>query len=146
MQGLGAFNSYDILERVISVDSLEVQHDYQLAARLEELGSLKKGWYGGQGLNLDAKKLNRLSQLLIGHYPEAVAVPAVVPTPEGNLLLEWDAPGDPSVDIDLQSLTAEYHAFSPDYGDVERSFDLATETAVPEFCQFLQDNIQPPAT
>jgi hypothetical protein len=142
VQGVGAFNSWDRLEKMISVDSLEIQQDYQLAARLEELAALNDGWYDKKGKAPAKEKLARLASHLLGHYPESLALPAIVPTPEGNLLLEWDAEGDPSVDLDLDTLTASYHAFGMNGGELEREFDLSSEAAWAGFYEFLQANIE----
>lgn len=143
VQGVGAFNSWDKLEKIVSVESLEIQQDFQLAAKFEELSSLEDGWYDGQGLAPSTEKLAKLASNMIGHYPESLALPAIVPTPEGNLLLEWDAEGDPSVDVDLASMTANYHSFSLGGGEKENSFELRDESAWPVFYEFLAQNIEP---
>lgn len=142
VQGVGAFNSWDRLEKMISVDSLEIQQDYQLAAKFEELSSLVDGWYDGQGKAPAKESLAKLASHMIGHFPETLALPAMVPTPEGNLLLEWDAEGAPSVDIDLVSLSASYHSFSLGGGETERSFELGEGAVWPDFFDFLNANIE----
>lgn len=143
VQGVGAFNSADILERIVSLDSIEIQQNYQIAAKFEELSALTDGWYGGQCNAPDKEKLAKLATHMIGDYPETLAIPLIVPTQEGNLLLEWDAEGHPSLDIDLGSMTSNYHAFSPEGGEIERSFELGTDTVWPAFFEFLQENIKP---
>jgi hypothetical protein len=142
VQGVGAFNSSDRLEKMISVDSLEIQQDYQLAAKLDELAALSDGWYDKKGKAPAKVKLTWLASHLLGHYPESLALPAIVPTPEGNILLEWDAEGDPSVDLDLDTLTASYHAFGMNGGELEQEFDLNNEAAWAGFYEFLQANIE----
>lgn len=141
--GVGAFNSWDKLEKMVSVESLEIQQDYQLAAKFEELSGLGDGWYDGKGKAPAHEKLDKLASHMVGHYPESLALPAIVPTPEGNLLLEWDAEGDPSVDIDLAAMTASYHSFSLCGGEKERDFGLSDEAHWPLFFEFLQENIEP---
>jgi hypothetical protein len=125
------------------LDSIEIQQNYQIAAKFEELSALTDGWYGGQCNAPDKEKLAKLATHMIGDYPETLAIPLIVPTQEGNLLLEWDAEGHPSLDIDLGSMTSNYHAFSPEGGEIERSFELGTDTVWPAFFEFLQENIKP---
>lgn len=146
VQGVGAFNSWDKLEKMISVESLEIQPDYHLAAKFEELSGLSDGWYDGQGKAPDKDKLDQLAGHMIGHYPESLPLPAIVPTPEGNLLWEWNAEGDPSVDIELNSLTASYHAFSPGGGETEQIFELGEASNWPAFFDFLRASIAPHLT
>ena len=82
MQGVGAFDSWDRLQKVVSVNSLEVQPDYQIAVRFDELRTLEDGWHDGQGMAPDKGKLDQLAPRVIGHYPEKLPVPAMIPTPD----------------------------------------------------------------
>ena len=95
-----------------------------LLEKFDELSRLKAGWYDGQGAAPDADRLKSIAQTLANSYPEHLPLPTIVPTPDGNLLLEWGAEGDPSLDIDLTSMKANFHAFSPDDKDVEAEFPL----------------------
>lgn len=137
VKGVGAYDSGENLVKVVSVESLEVQPDYQLANRFDDLRSLKDGWHDGHGKAPDRGNLNRIASQLIGHYPERLPLPAIVPTPEGNLLLEWSAPGEPSMDIDLTSMQGEFHVFQGQNGDFERQFDLAKAEEWPNLFSFL---------
>ena len=141
VQGVGAFDSWDTLQKVVSVDSLEVQPDYQLANKFDELRVLKAGWHDGQGVAPDKAGLDRIAAKMVGHYPERLPVPAIVPTQEGDLLFEWNVPGDPSVDVSLSDLKAEFHAFQPASGDIQREFDLSVADEWPKFFGFLSQNI-----
>ncbi len=124
VKGFASYDSWDKLQKVVSVDSLEVQKDFHLAARFDELRSLESGWHDGAGMAPDKEALDQVADRLVGHFPESLPLPASVPTPEGNLLLEWNSAGDPSLDISLSDMTAEVHAFR-DETDVEESFVLA---------------------
>ena len=141
VKGIGAYDSWEVLQKVVSVESLEVQPDYQLANRFDELRALNDGWYDGKGVAPAKSNLDHLAAKLVGHYPERLPLPALVPTPEGNLLFEWDVPGDPSVDVSLSDLKAEFHAFHPVSGDIQREFNLSTPDEWPAFFGFLSQNI-----
>src|SRR5437762_1463515 len=88
----------DALQEAVSVQSLDMQ-DQQIAARLGEIAGLDDGWLDGQGVAPDKAKMRQIYQRLVGHYPEMLPLPSIVPTPEGNLLLEWDVAGSPSIDL-----------------------------------------------
>lgn len=66
MRGVGAYDSWDKLQKVNSVESLEVQKDFQLVARFEELRTLDDGWHEGSGLAPDAVLRHRLQQNCLG--------------------------------------------------------------------------------
>lgn len=52
-------------------------------------------------------------------------------------MLEWSAPGEPSMDIDLTSMQGEFHVFQGQNGDFERQFDLAKAEEWPNLFSFL---------
>ena len=137
IRGVGAYDSWDQLQKMVSVTSLEVQQDYQLAMRFDELRTLENGWYDGQGIAPDKEKLDSIADKIIGHYPEKLPIPAIVPTPDGNLLLEWNVPGSPSVDVSMSNLQAYFHVFDHALNDVEHDFDLSKHEAWGSFFEFL---------
>jgi len=96
----------------------------RLAEKFDELAQLKAGWLDGRGTAPDAENLKNIAQILTNCYPEHLPLPTIVPAPDGNLLLEWNANGDPSMEIDLGNMTASFHAFGPNGEDVEAKFPL----------------------
>ena len=125
IKGIGAYDSWENLVNVVSVETMEVQLDYQLANHFDELRGLVDGWYDGLGRAPDRERLDFIASKMIGFYPEKAPLPIIVPTPEGNLLFEWNVAGEPSVDLDLSSLQAEAHAFKADQSDMFTAFDLS---------------------
>jgi len=102
------------------------KNDFPIMMRFDELAQLKAGWYEGQGIAPDRKKLKIIAEILTSIYPENLPLPNIVPTQDGNLLLEWDSEGDPSIDIDLDEMRASFHAFGPNDEDIESEFSLNT--------------------
>jgi len=143
VRGVATFDSWDRLQKVIGVESLEIQHNAELAIRFDKLAELKDGWYEGAGLAPPSEALTIIAEKFIAHYPESAPLPSIVPTQEGNLLAEWNALGDPSVDIHLSDLNACFHAFGEDAPDVEQDFMLSSETQWNDFFAFLNQNIKP---
>lgn len=142
VKGIATFDSWDKLQKVIDVESLEIQPDYQLSARFDALLALGNGWLDGEGSAPDKAKLATVAEKMIGHYPEQLPLPAIAPTPEGGLLLEWDAPDDPSVDLNLDSMHAAFHAFQPDEMEIEREISLTTDGGWNDFFAFLNERLQ----
>ena len=141
VRGTACYDPRDKLQKVVSVDSLEIQRDFHLAARFDELRALEDGWFDGAGIAPDKDALDRIADRLVGHFPEILPYPAIIPTPEGNLLFEWSMEGEPSLDISLSEMTAEFHAFS-DGEDVEESFSLAMPDEWKRLFAALTKNIQ----
>jgi hypothetical protein len=123
-------------------ERFDIQGRLWLAAKFDELGALEAGWYDGGGVALDADQLSFVAARMVRQCPERLPLPAVVPTPDGNLLLEWSAPGEPSVDLDLGKLTADFHSFRDGGGEIERKFNLARKEAWPTFFAFLSEHIE----
>ncbi|MNL55538.1 hypothetical protein D3C87_1789590 [compost metagenome] len=142
MSGVAAYDSWEHLQKVITVESFEVVKNYEMALRFDDLSQLKDGWFEGMGYALNQEKLSLVAEKLVGAYPDRLLLPAIFPTQEGNLLLEWDAVGVPSLDIQLDSLHSSYHAFDAAGGDVERDFDLANDKEWGEMYSFLGENIK----
>ena len=115
----------------------------QLKAKFEALMALENGWFEGRGLAPDKTQLALIARKFVAHYPEDLSLPMIVPTPEGNLLFEWDAPGSPSVDLEIavgrieSRLTAYFEALAPDRNYISVKFRLKTEHNWRAFFDFL---------
>jgi len=143
MRGVGNYDSWDKLQKIVEVETLSTQMNHEIANRLEEISSLQDGWLDGAGLAPDGASLKRVAPALIAYYPENLVLPAIIPTPEGNLLLEWQSSGDPTVDLKLDGPLAEFHAFDPEGNDVERDFTLGSDAEWKTFFDFLSRSITP---
>ncbi|MBX3319013.1 MAG: hypothetical protein KF890_03970 [Nitrospira sp.] len=142
VNGVGAFDSWERLQKVVSVDSLDVIKNYAISMRLDEISQTEDGWFEGAGLAPDSARLSQLSDKLTADYPEKLPLPLISPKQDGNLLLEWIAEGDPSLDIDLNSLQANFHAFGVNDIDVERDFSLDSPPGWQALFAFLGETIK----
>lgn len=136
VRGVGAYDSRENLVKVVSVDSMELQPNYELANRFDELRGLRAGWHDGNGVALNLPSLNAIAARMVEDYPAKLPLPAIVPTPEGNLLFEWNSQGDPSLDIELPTLRGELHMFHLGQ-EVERPFDFSQDQAWPSLFEAL---------
>ncbi len=75
--------------------NLEMLIGPKIKPRLFELGLLKDGWYDGYGKGFDPVFL-KVAEYSIWEILEQTDFPPcyIYPTPEGNVLLEWDGPND----------------------------------------------------
>ena len=127
VRGIGAYDAWERIQKVVQVESLDVLKNYVIATKLDEISQLKDGWFEGFGLAPDADDLAALSEKLINEYPDKLPLPLLTPTQDGNILLEWAAEGDPSLDINLKAKQASFHSFEvDDAGEIERDFILDT--------------------
>lgn len=141
ISGKGAFGSDDNLKEVLQVDSIEIWKNCELRLLFKDLAELRPGWYDGEGLVPDPEKLQILADFFIKLYPDDLLLPLIVPTQEGNVLLEWKVQNYPSVEIDLADLRATYSSFGEHEGEyIEKEFDLSFETSFKYFLDFLHAN------
>lgn len=122
--GVGTYDSWDHLQKIVSVDSLDMAKNYAISSRFDEISQIQDGWFDGVGVAPDAEKLARVSEVIVADYPDKAPLPQITPKQDGNLLLEWAASGDPSLDIDLDVPSASFHAFDASGRDIERDFAL----------------------
>jgi hypothetical protein len=108
-----------------------------------KLFQLENGWFDGQGVAPDKQKIEIVAQNIGIHYPETLPMPIIAPTQEGNLLIEWNAEGSPSVDIDLGKMRASFHAFGKTNEDIEKDFTLNNNKDWAQLFAFLSNNIRP---
>lgn len=128
IKGTGTFDAWENLKKVLEITEWEIQMNYQIAQKLEPFTQLEDGWCGEGSKAFDSDALGQLADRIATCFPVKVSLPAIVPTQDANLLLEWNCPGHPSVDINISTLYAELHAFAPDESDIEATFDLNIES------------------
>jgi hypothetical protein len=142
VKGIATYDSWDRLQKVISVESLEIQLNATLSAKFDELAELADGWHDGTGKAPNKEKLIQVAEKLVAQYPEALPLPVIVPTHEGNLLLEWNTARAPSVDIALEAMRADFHSFGDSGLEIEEEFSLISDSAWDRFFSFLNANLK----
>jgi hypothetical protein len=118
------------------VDSLDT--DYQLFGLILPL---KDGWYDGKGLAYAKSDLDWVSNQLKEAMPAELALPIVVPTPEGEIQAEWHKPKINAVlTISLTDKTADWIIARRDGGEdvVQIRLDLSQEHTLKAALAYLQ--------
>lgn len=142
IKGIAQYDSREILQKILSCDSIEIIRNYELTMSFDMLSQIDDGWFEGGGKAPNSTDLQEIAQLMIQSYPEKLPLPSITPTQDGNLLFEWQTENMPSVDIDLASKTASFHAFGEQLLDIERDFHLTASENIDEFFAFLSEHIQ----
>ena len=95
--------------------------------RLNQLRDLKDGWLDGEGVELDARGLDWLSDSFRRLYKPEANLPFVYPMPCNGVQFEWNIGSQAiSLEVDLPSRTAIYHRLDLDTKSSEsRTMDLA---------------------
>ena len=78
-----------------------------------------------------------LVQRIVYSYPAHLSKPAIFFTQDGNLLLEWEAGGYPTVNIDVNSMMASFHIFKTNDDDFTKTFNLSEDSGFVSFIDFL---------
>ncbi|MDR2626351.1 MAG: hypothetical protein LBC37_08470 [Zoogloeaceae bacterium] len=142
LKGVALYDSWERLQKVLFVESLDIIKNYPLVARLDELAQLEDGWYEGEGKAPDQKQLDHFAQRFADSYPEQLPLPTIAPKQDGGILLEWNVEGMPSLDVDWVTKRASFHAFGPHDEDIEADFDLGVDDHWEQLWPFLSRHVQ----
>jgi hypothetical protein len=141
IKGIGTYDAWDKLQRIVRIDSFQIQPSEELSITFESLTALADGWLNGKGLAPDKVRLAEVLRMMIEHYPDQIPLPNIAPMSEGTLLFEWRVSGDPSVDVDLNSQSGVFHAFRQDGTEIEQQFPLGSHVDWARFASFLLKTI-----
>ena len=127
VRGVGRYSRDGRLLKLDSVEHVSFLDANDVAARLDEFRSLKRGWLDGKGLAPKSECLDRLSQLFDANFPENLPLPYVYPTPEGGVQFEWSQ-GDKelSLEIEFPKFISHWHCLDlRTQQDSERTVELS---------------------
>lgn len=141
IKGIALYDSHDNFKNFVSIETAEITRNYELISIFDELSKIKNGWFDGHGKALDSDSLRTIAEIMIDEFPERLVLPSIVPTQDGNLLFEWQYENMPSVDIDLTTKIASFHAFGVNGEDIEGEFTLKDEKEISSFFNFLLKHI-----
>jgi hypothetical protein len=111
LQGIGRYNRQNRLQKVDSVEHINVLDPCDVASRLEELKELGEGWLDGHGVAPSREGIDWLAQRFDKSYSDELPVPYLYPTAEGGVQAEWSLGShEVSLTIDLATHQAQWHA------------------------------------
>lgn len=110
-----------------------------VAARIEELGTLRDGWLDGAGIAPSRDGLAWLEAWLTSPAAENLPAPHLYPTPEGGVQAEWTIGAlEVSAEIDLENKSAAIHRLDVNTGaDAEDVLDLVDPAALERLAAIL---------
>ncbi len=110
----GRDKALESVEHLNPVDPLDVE------LRLEELAQIKTGWLNGIGQVPASEGLKTLANAFDRFFRSDLPLPHLYPTPEGGVQAEWSTDTwDVSLEIDLKSQEAQFHALNVENGEAE---------------------------
>lgn len=92
LKGIGVFDVNDRLTAITEIEQLELLPHLELVFSIEALQNLQDGWLEGGGKAPDPEHLSWLMNEMVRDFPADLEYPAVVPTEDGNVVLEWIRP------------------------------------------------------
>lgn len=105
----GIFNSNDKLKKIEELESVDILDPLDISVRLKNLSELNEGWLNGEGKKINGGRLEKFENLFNLYFNPHHPLPAIFPTIEGNIQLEWTiAEHEISLDVNLENLSAEY--------------------------------------
>jgi hypothetical protein len=130
VQGVGRFNRNQRLQGIESIEHTTILDPQDIPARFDELKLLRDGWLDDIGLAPSPEGLDWLAAIMAEKYPDTLPLPYAYPIAEGGIQFEWPiSPHEPSLEINLNSKTGEWHDLNLDTGEEEeKPLDLREET------------------
>lgn len=120
LQGVGRFDRDERLQRVESVEHIDLLDPRDIDARLDELRLLRDGWLDGQGMAPSEKGLDWLSARFSVNYPDEFPLPFLYPTAEGGVQAEWSVGRyEITLEVNLEQCTGEWHYINLDTDEEE---------------------------
>lgn len=108
VSGEGVYNKSDKIIKIESISSMEILDPLDVSVRLDELSKLKDGWFNSVGKALNTNGLIKFEGLYDKYYPESLPLPAIFPTVDGNIQLEWTINNQEiSLEVDLEYFSGE---------------------------------------
>jgi hypothetical protein len=93
VRGVGVFDRKERLASLTAIEAVEAAPHHPVVSAVERLAEHKDGWLNGVGKAPTPELLTGLASDLARCFPDALAYPAVAPTEEGGVVMEWIHPG-----------------------------------------------------
>jgi len=106
--------------------------------RLHQLAALEDRWYEGHGVAPSEEGLTGFERLFYKYFDKNLPLPAIYPTTEGNIQLEWQKNNQNIIlEVDLQSFQSEYFYFDAldDTIEEESNYSLSEEHGWETLCK-----------
>ncbi|OIN59962.1 hypothetical protein [Arsenicibacter rosenii] len=92
IKATGIYNEQDKLINIDAFESMDILDPYDVKVRLNQLSEIKDNWYEGSGVAPGVEFLKKFGEYFASYYNLSLPLPAIFPTLEGNIQLEWNLP------------------------------------------------------
>lgn len=144
LKGTGIYNWNDKLVRIEDIESIDILDNCDVSLRLNELSKLKSNWYNGEGRTLNKSKLSNFGNIFNSYYNSKLPLPAIFPTLEGNIQLEWKN-GNKNIvlDINIDSLESNFFYYDDfnDNDEIEQTIILSSQENWSILNSLIEENI-----
>ncbi len=131
LKGVGIYTSQDKLKRIESVQQIDLLDPFDVGVRLNELAKLEDGWYNSEGIAPSKEGLQQFGNAFENFYDKTLPLPAIFPTFEGNVQLEWSVKEEYEISllVNLKDQKADLEILNLNTNeDVEKSFQITMES------------------
>lgn len=144
LKGTGIYNGNDRLVRIEDIESIDILDAYDISLRLNDLSKLQNNWYNGDGKALDKFKLSSFGDIFNSYYNSKLPLPAIFPTLEGNIQLEWKR-GNKNIilDVDIKTLESSFFYYNDfnDEDEIEETIILLSKENWDILNSLIENNI-----
>ena len=89
IKATGIYDEHDNLIKIEAIEAMDVLDPFDVNIRLNHLSKIKDNWYNGYGLAPNAQDLSKFGEYFSLYFNQNSPLPAIFPTVEGNIQLEW---------------------------------------------------------
>jgi hypothetical protein len=141
VEGEAVYNGQGKIVSVNSISTLEPLDPLDVSIRIEQLSELREGWYNGDGHIVNPQGLARFEKLFYENWTFEQSFPAIFPTIEGNIQLEWTINKfEISIELDLITFHGEYLMVNVD--DYDNIDSLIMDLSISENWSILNQNLK----
>ena len=113
LKGVALFNWNDKILKIEAVEYIDILDSLDVSLRINNLLKLENNWYEGRGKAMNKEHLIAFSDLFNSYYDNKLPLPAIFPTLEGNIQLEWKKENNNIVlNIELSTLKADFFYYN----------------------------------
>ncbi|GAB3560411.1 hypothetical protein [Spirosoma fluminis] len=138
IKATGIFNEQDKLIRIEGIESMDILDPYDVNVRLSQLSKIEDNWYEGFGKAPGSAFLRQFGEYFSSYYNTKLPLPAIFPTLEGNIQLEWSlSKASIMLEVSKEEFSSELIISKPDDTIEELTFALNSQVG----WVILNDNI-----
>lgn len=90
IKATGIYNEQDKLIRIEALESMDILDPYDVNVRLNQLSKIEDNWFEGFGKAPGTTFLKQFGEYFSSYYNLSLPLPAIFPTLEGDIQLEWN--------------------------------------------------------